>query len=125
VEQDPPPGSETRFACGQVVESLATGSLRSAESERLVGVLVARTRAPLARFSERNFSPAQYGRIFKTLHILNYIDDDPYRREIKAIRKLQEGRHDLGRTAFHGRKGELRHGYRDGMKTSSARSASS
>jgi hypothetical protein len=26
---------------------------------------------------------AQYGRIFKTLHILNYIDDEPYRREVK------------------------------------------
>jgi TnpA family transposase len=59
---------------------------------------------------------AQYGRIFKTLHILSYVDDEPYRREIKAIRNLQEGRHDLARTAFHGRKGELRHGYRDGME---------
>ncbi len=39
------------------------------------------------------------------------------------MRNLQDGRHDLARTMFHGRKGELRHGYRDGRKTSSARSA--
>ena len=59
---------------------------------------------------------AHYGRIFKTLYVLSYVDDEPYRREIKGMRYLQEGRHDLARTAFHGRKGELRHGYRDGME---------
>jgi Tn3 transposase DDE domain len=32
------------------------------------------------------------------------------------MRNLQEGRHDLARTAFHGRKGELRRGYREGME---------
>ena len=59
---------------------------------------------------------AHYGRIFKTLHVLSYVDDEPYRREIKGMRDLQEGRHDLARTMFHGRKGELRQGYRDGME---------
>jgi len=59
---------------------------------------------------------AHYGRIFKTLHVPSYVDDEPYRREIKGMRNLQEGRHDLARTMFHGRKGELRHGYRDGME---------
>jgi hypothetical protein len=59
---------------------------------------------------------AHYGRIFKTLHVLSYVDDEPYRREIKDMRNLQEGRHDLAGTMFHGRKGELRHGYRDGME---------
>ncbi len=59
---------------------------------------------------------AHYGRIFKTLHVLAYVDDEPYRREIKAMRNLQEGRHDLARTVFHGKKGELHRGYRDGME---------
>ena len=36
---------------------------------------------------------AMYGRIFKTLHVLSYIDtDETYRRDIKGIRNLQEGR---------------------------------
>lgn len=59
---------------------------------------------------------AHYGRIFKTLHVLRVVDDEPYRREIKGMRNLQEGRHDLARHVFHGRKGELRHGYREGME---------
>ena len=42
---------------------------------------------------------ANYGRIFKTLHILRLADDEPYRREAKAQANLQEGRHDLGRAA--------------------------
>ena len=50
------------------------------------------------------------------MHVLSYVDDEPYRREIKGMRNLQEGRHDLARTMFHGRKGELRHGYRNGME---------
>ena len=59
---------------------------------------------------------AHYGRIFKTLHVLSYVDDDAYRRQIKGMRNLQEGRHDLARHVFHGRKGELRQAYREGME---------
>ncbi len=59
---------------------------------------------------------AHYGRIFKTLHILRLADDEPYRREAKAQSNLQEGRHDLGRAIFHGRKGEITRGYLDGME---------
>jgi TnpA family transposase len=40
----------------------------------------------------------------------SYVDDEPYRREIKAMRNLHEGRHDLARTTFHGRTGELQIG---------------
>ena len=50
---------------------------------------------------------AHYGRIFKTLHILSYVDLEPYRRQNKRMRNLQEGRHDLARHLFHGRRGEL------------------
>lgn len=59
---------------------------------------------------------AHYGRIFKTLHILRLADDEPYRREAKAQANLQEGRHDLGRTVFHGHKGEVTRAYLDGME---------
>jgi TnpA family transposase len=50
---------------------------------------------------------AHYGRIFKTLHVLALADDPDYRRQLKGMRNLQEGRHDLGRHIFHGGKGEL------------------
>jgi TnpA family transposase len=60
---------------------------------------------------------AMYGRIFKTLHILSYIDvDETYRRDIKGIRNLQEGRHALARKICHGRKGELCHRYERGLE---------
>jgi TnpA family transposase len=59
---------------------------------------------------------AGYGRIFKSLHILAYLDDETYRRDIKAIRNLQEGRHSLAARLFHGRKGELYQRYHKGME---------
>ena len=40
---------------------------------------------------------AVYGRIFKTLHVLTFADDPDYRRQLKGMRKLQKGRHDLAR----------------------------
>jgi hypothetical protein len=48
----------TPFGNSTRILSVVVAHLHCAESERLVGVLVARTRAPLARFSDRNFSPA-------------------------------------------------------------------
>ncbi|MFN2506942.1 MAG: Tn3 family transposase, partial [Acidimicrobiales bacterium] len=59
---------------------------------------------------------AHYGRIFKTLHVLSYVDEEAYRRQIKGMRNLQESRHDLARHIFHGRKGELREAYHEGME---------
>jgi TnpA family transposase len=58
---------------------------------------------------------ATYGRIFKTLHVLMFVDDPDYRRDLKGMRNLQEGRHSLGRHVFHGRKGELYRAYHAGM----------
>ena len=57
-----------------------------------------------------------YGRIFKSLHILACLDDENYRRDIKAIRNLQEGRHSLAGKLFHGKKGDLYQRYHDGME---------
>ena len=62
---------------------------------------------------------AHYGRIFKTRHVLACVDvaaGEPYRREIKGMRNLQEGRHALARHIFHGRHGELYQAYREGME---------
>jgi TnpA family transposase len=48
-----------------------------------------------------------YGRNFKPLHILAYIDvDETYRRDIQGVRSLQEGRHTLARKICHRKKGE-------------------
>ncbi|MFI9638033.1 transposase [Nocardia sp. NPDC051929] len=59
---------------------------------------------------------AHFGRIFKTVHVLTYVDREPYRRDIKWMRNLQEERHGLGKHVFHGRKGELREAYHAGME---------
>jgi hypothetical protein len=59
---------------------------------------------------------AGYGRIFKTRHVLTFVDDEPYRRQIKGMRNLNEGRHDLARHVFHGRRGELHLAYHEGME---------
>ncbi len=59
---------------------------------------------------------AARGRIDKSLHMLTYLDDETYRRDLKGIRNLQEGRHDLARKIFHGKKGELHQRYEAGME---------
>ncbi|MGB7981593.1 MAG: Tn3 family transposase [Candidatus Nanopelagicales bacterium] len=59
---------------------------------------------------------AHFGRIFKTLHVLAFIDAEPYRRGIKRMRNLQEERHGLAKHVFHGRRGELREPYHAGME---------
>jgi hypothetical protein len=50
------------------------------------------------------------------LHILACFDDEHYRRDIKAIRNLQEGRHSLAGKLFHGKKGDLYQRYHEGME---------
>jgi TnpA family transposase len=59
---------------------------------------------------------ASYGRIFKSLHILTFVDDESYRRDIKGMRNLQEGRHALAGKIFHGKKGEIYQRYHKGME---------
>ncbi len=59
---------------------------------------------------------ATYGRIFKTLHVLAFIDDETYRRDIKGMRNLQEGRHSLAERICHGKKGEIYQRYHAGME---------
>ena len=74
----------------RVVASIYTGTVRAYD----VVTMLQRDGHPTALGE----AIATYGRIFKTLHILAYIDvDETYRRDIKGIRNLQEGRHALAR----------------------------
>ncbi len=48
------------------------------------------------------------GRITKTLYLLNYVDDEAYRRRILTQLNRGESRQALARSVFHGRRGEVR-----------------
>jgi TnpA family transposase len=93
----------------RVVASIYTGTVRAYD----VVTMLQREGHPTALGE----AIAAYGRIFKSLHILNYIDvDETYRRDIKGVRNLQEGRHALARKICHGKKGELYHRYERGIE---------
>ena len=59
---------------------------------------------------------AEFGRIDKTLHTLNYIDDEAKRRGTLTQLNRGEGRHSVARAVFHGKRGELRQHYREGQE---------
>ena len=58
----------------------------------------------------------ELGRIVKSLHILNYIDDEEKRRRILVQLNRQELRHRLARRVCHGDRGEIRKPYRQGQE---------
>jgi TnpA family transposase len=75
------------------------------------------------RMLPRGGNPTQLGMAWPTSagsskppHVLSYVDAEPYRRDIKRMRNLQEERHGLGKHLFHGRKGELHKPYHEGME---------
>jgi TnpA family transposase len=59
---------------------------------------------------------AEFGRIDKTIHTLNYIDDEAIRRRTLVQLNRGEGRHGLSRVVFHGKRGELRQRYQEGQE---------
>ena len=59
---------------------------------------------------------AEIGRIDKTIHTLNFIDDEARRRSTLAQLNLGEGSHALARDVFHGKRGELFQRYREGQE---------
>lgn len=59
---------------------------------------------------------AEIGRIDKTIHSLNYIDDESRRRSTLLQLNLTEGRHSLARDVFLGKRGELFQRYREGQE---------
>ncbi len=58
----------------------------------------------------------ELGRLVKTLYLLRFIDDEGYRRRILVQLNRHEGRHQLARAVFHGKRGELRQRYREGQE---------
>jgi TnpA family transposase len=58
----------------------------------------------------------ELGRLIKTLYLLRFIDNEAYRRRILVQLNRGEGRHQLARTVFHGKRGELRQRYREGQE---------
>jgi len=56
------------------------------------------------------------GRINKTIYLLNYIDDEDYRRRILTQLNRGEGRHAVARVICHGQRGEIRKRYREGQE---------
>jgi TnpA family transposase len=59
---------------------------------------------------------AEYGRMGKTLHLLDLVDDELYRRSLLIQVNTGERRHGLARTVFRGRRGHLRQAYREGQE---------
>lgn len=56
------------------------------------------------------------GRINRTLYLLNYIDDEDYRRRILTQLNRGESRHAVARAICHGQHGEIRKRYREGQE---------
>lgn len=54
--------------------------------------------------------------VSKTLYLLNYLDDESYRRRILTQLNRGESRHGVARAIFHGQRGELRQRYREGQE---------
>ena len=59
---------------------------------------------------------AEVGRIDKTIHTLNFIDYESRQRSTLQQLNLTEGRHSLARNVFHGKRGELHQGCREGQE---------
>jgi TnpA family transposase len=88
--------------------SLQLGTVSATE---LMGTLLnSKRQSQLAR------AIAHVGRIDKTLHLLSYIDNEAYRRQILVQLNRGEGRNGLARAVCHGRRGEIRQRYREGQE---------
>ena len=59
---------------------------------------------------------AELGRIVKTIHVLDYVNDGEKRRRILVQLNRQEYRHRLARRICHSRRVELTAGYREGQE---------
>ncbi|GLW15743.1 transposase [Streptomyces sp. NBRC 13847] len=94
------------------------------EMLRLVGAVhLGRVRsADAIRMVVRNGTPtslgkalAHYGKIFKTAHILDLIDNPDYRRQIETQSSRHAQRHELAAKIYHGTEDRL-HRYQTGME---------
>ena len=92
----------------RVVGSLKLGKVSAAELTR--SILRSHRPSTLAR------AIAELGRIPKTIHMLNFIDDENYRRRVLVQLNRGEQRHKLARRIYHGQRGEVRKRYREGQE---------
>ena len=83
---------------------------------RVKATAVMRTLQRAGSLSGLGRAVAELGRVEKTLYLLAYVHDEAYRRRILVQLNRGEGRHALARAVFHGKKGELRQRYREGME---------
>ena len=94
----------------RVAASLATGTVRAYDLLRMLS----RDGSP----SPLGAAITEYGRIDKTIHLLALIDplDETYRRTTHTQQTVQESRHRLARSIFHGRRGQIYQRYREGQE---------
>lgn len=58
----------------------------------------------------------ELGKLAKTIHLLNYIDSEAYRRRILAALNRNESRNKWARHLCHGQRGQIRKRYRTGQE---------
>ena len=92
----------------RVVASLKTGTISAPD---LIKTLL-KTKKPSALAK----AFINLGRINKTIYLLNYIDDEEYRRRILKQLNRGEARHFVARSICHGNRGEIRQRYREGQE---------
>ena len=92
----------------RVAGSLATGQVRAYDLIRMM--------MTDGRLTGLGSAFAHYGRIFKTLHLLQVIHVEEYRRMIGTQLNIGESRHNLARRVFFGNLGRLMRGYERGME---------
>jgi TnpA family transposase len=92
----------------RIAGSLKLGTVRA--SELIRSLLKSERPSGLAQ------AIMEVGRINKTLYLLNYIDDEDYRRRILTQLNRGEGRHSVARTICYGQRGEIRKRYREGQE---------
>jgi hypothetical protein len=92
----------------RVAGSLATGQVRAHDLIRMM--------TAGGRSTGLGSAFAHYGRIFKTLHLLQVIHVEEYRRMIGAQLNTGESRQGLARRVYFGNLGRLTRGYERGME---------
>jgi TnpA family transposase len=92
----------------RVAGSLATGQVRAYDLIRMM--------TADGRTTGLGNAFAHYGRIFKTLHLLQLIHVEEYRRMIGSQLNIGESRHFLARRVFFGNLGRISRGYERGME---------
>ncbi|MFC9245009.1 Tn3 family transposase [Streptomyces sp. NPDC057136] len=91
----------------RLVGAVHLGRVRSADAIRMVVHKGSLT--PLGK------ALAHYGKIFKTAHILDLIDDPEYRRQTETQSSRHAQRHELAAKIYHGTE-DLIHRYQTGME---------